>query len=62
MTGKRKLSSPASSPGFDVSLPVQNGFVVVQSNGKEMYLKMCAASAIFACLLIRSIDFVAVLP
>ena len=48
MTGKRKLSSPASSPGFDVSLPVQNGFVVAQSNGKEMYLKVCAASAFFS--------------
>ena len=48
MTGKRKLSSPASSPGFDVSLPVQNGFVVAQSNGKEMYLEVCAASAFFS--------------
>ena len=44
--GKQKncsgpASSPCSSSGFYVSLAVQNGIVVMQSNGKEMYKNVC---------------------
>ena len=39
-------------------LVVQNGIVVVQNNGKEMFKKVCCTYTFF--LLIKSIDFVAV--
>ena len=46
MAESEKLSSPVLSP---VSLPVQNGFVVVQSNCKEMYKNVCFDLLIFFC-------------
>ena len=39
---------------------MQNGIVDVQNNGKEKYKKVCCMCKFVPLLLIRSIDFVAV--